>query len=185
MYNSILQFNEFGVKILEKVIKKFIEKQKQDIGDLVMSLEKPLKELQCNLVAETLEIIDEIYREDPVRKKNWNIIRQNDANKFMATCGEVNYKRTYFKSKGTGERVYLADKAAGIKTHLRISNNVVIKAIENVVDSSYKLSGENAVYTDDIISKQTVMRQVHELEIPEVKKQKREKRSKSTLYRCG
>lgn len=182
MYNSILQFNEFGVKFLEKVIKKFIEEPKQDIGDLVMSLEKPLKELQCNLIAETLEIIDEIYRKDPVRKKKWNIIRQNDANKFMATCGEVNYKRTYFKSKETGERVYLADKAAGIKTHMRISNDVVIKAIENVVDSSYKLSGENAVYTEDIISKQAVMKQVHELEIPEVKKTLREKKKVRVLY---
>lgn len=182
MYKSILQFNEFGVEILEKVIKEFIEESNQDIGDLVMSLEKPLKELQCNLIAETLEIIDEIYRKDTVRKKNWNIIRQNDTNKFMATCGEVNYKRTYFKSKATGERAYLTDKAAGIKPHMRISNDVVIKTLENVVDSSYRLSGENAVYTEDKISKQAVMKQVHELEIPEVKKTLKEKKEVRVLY---
>lgn len=182
MYNSILQFNELGVKKLEEIIKNFIQETKQDIGDLVMSLEKPLKELQCNLIAETLETIDEIYRDDIIRKKNWSIVRSNDANSFTATCGEVNYKRTYFISKKTGERAYLTDRATGIEPHMRISNDVVIKALDNVADSSYRLSGENAVYTDDIISKQSVMKQVHELEIPEVKACVKEKKKVKVLY---
>lgn len=182
MYNSILQFNEFGVKKIEELLKNFIEQPQQDVGDLVMALEKPLKELQCNLIAETLETIDELYRKDPVRKKKWSIVRSNDNNSFMTTCGEVKYSRTYFISKETGERAYLADRAAGIEPHMRISNDVVIRALDNVADSSYRLSGENAVYTEDIISKQAVMKQVHELEIPTVKESVKEKKKVKVLY---
>lgn len=182
MYKSILQFNELGVKKIEKIIKSFIEQQNQDIGDFVISLEKPLQELQRSLIAETIEMIDEIYRKDTLRKKNWNIVRSCDPNSFIATCGEVNYKRTYFKSKKTGKRVYLADKAAGIESHMRISNDVVVRVLSNASESSYRLSGENAVHTADVISKQAVMKQVHEIEIPEENEIILKKKKVKVLY---
>ncbi|WP_066495576.1 ISLre2 family transposase [Abyssisolibacter fermentans] len=181
MYDSILHFNEFGVKVLEKIIKTFIEDKTQTIGDLVDMLNKPLQELQCNIISEVFELIDEIYRNDISRKKNWSIIRK-DSNSFMTTCGEVKYKRTYFKSKKTGEREYLADKAVGINSHMRISDDVVVKTLENVADYSYRLSGENATNTEDIISKQAVLKQVHDLEIPKAKKVCTEKRKVKVLY---
>ncbi len=182
MYNSILHFNEFGVKIIEEVIKNFIDQPNQDIGDLVISLDKPLRELQSSIIAETIETIDELYREDPVRKKKWNIVRSNDTNRFMATCGEVTYKRTYFVSKETSERAYLADRAVGIEPHMRISNDVVVKTLDHVADSSYRLSGDNAVFTEDTISKQAVMKQVHQLEIPKIKEAPETKKKVKVLY---
>jgi hypothetical protein len=42
MYNSILHFNEFGIKKIEKVIKDFMENKDRNLGDLVMELEKPM-----------------------------------------------------------------------------------------------------------------------------------------------
>ncbi len=44
MYNSIQQFNEFGVGKIEKIIKNFMEDSSTGIGDLVMALDKPLQE---------------------------------------------------------------------------------------------------------------------------------------------
>ncbi|PKM50346.1 MAG: hypothetical protein CVV02_12010 [Firmicutes bacterium HGW-Firmicutes-7] len=37
MYNSIQQFNEFGVGKIEKIIKEFLEDGSKGIGDLVMA----------------------------------------------------------------------------------------------------------------------------------------------------
>lgn len=182
MYNSIQHFNEFGVKKIEEIIMNFIEQQGKDVGDLVTGLEKPLQELHCSLIAETLEIVNDIYKKDGVRKKKWEIIRSNDHNSFMATCGEIRYNRTYFISKETGKRVYLADKALGIKPHMRMSSDVVIKAIESAVDMSYRASGERATNTEDIISKQAVKKVIHELEIPSVKKPVKEKKKARVLY---
>lgn len=183
MYNSIQHFNEFGVEKLEKVLINFIEEEEKDIGSLVESVGEQLKKLQQDIISETLETIDDLYRNDAERKKKWSIVRSNDPNSFMSTCGEINYKRTYYISKETGERRYLADKAVGITPHMRISNDVVINALENAADSSYRASGEKAVYTDDIISKQAVMKQVHEIEIPKkLQEINKEKKKVKILY---
>ncbi len=86
----------------------------------------------------------------------------------MTTCGEVTYERTYFQSKETGEYEYLADKAVGITPKMRKSDDVVIKAIKQVIDVSYRISGEHATNTEDIVSKQAIMKEVHKLEIPTI-----------------
>ena len=61
MYKSIQHFNEFGVKKIEKVVESFITDESMDIGDLVISLDKPLRELQRAIIKETLEEIDKVY----------------------------------------------------------------------------------------------------------------------------
>jgi hypothetical protein len=182
MYNSIQQFNQFGVKNIEKIIKTFIEQENHDIADLVIGLQKPLQELQCMLISETIEDLDEQLRKSSERKENWSITRSCDCNRFMATCGEIKYERTYFKSKETGERAYLTDRMVGIKPHMRISNDVVINAIENAIDTSYRTSGKLATNTNDIISKQAVMKQIHEVEIPKTIKIREEKKKVRVLY---
>lgn len=182
MYNSILHFNEFGVAKIEKVIKKFMEDSSKDIGDLVMDLEKPLQELQRAIIKETIEEIDKIYRRDSCRKEKYNIERSGDENSILTTCGTVTYQRTYFKSKETGAYEYLADKAMGITANMRKSDDVVIKALNQVTDVSYRISGENATKTEDIISKQTVMKELHNLEIPTIIPAVKNKKKQRILY---
>jgi hypothetical protein len=182
MYNSILHFNEFGVKKIEKVIKNFLENKDRDLGDLVMDLTEPLQELQREIIRETIEEIDEIYRQNQERKKNYYIERREEENSILTTCGEVSYRRTYFKSKETKKYEYLADKAFGITDHMRKSEDVSIKLIENAVDMSYRLSGEKATATDDVVSKQAVMKEIHELDIPKIIPEPKEKRKKKVIY---
>ena len=179
MHNSIQQFMEFGVNKLEKVIERFVNDKQMNIGEFVLELGKPLQELQCEIIAETIESIDETYRNSAYRKERYVIERSNVPNTFTSTCGEIKYTRTYFELKETGEYIFLADKACGITKNMRKSEDVVIEAIKHVVDSSYRLSGEHATNTEDIISKQAIMKDVHSLEIPAlipaVKKKKRVK----------
>lgn len=182
MYNSILHFAEHGVVKIEKIIKNFMEDSSKDIGDFVMTLDKPLQELQRAIIKETIEEIDDIYRRDQIRKKKYYIERSKDINTILTTCGEVTYKRTYFKSKLTGEYEYLADKAVGITPNMRKSDDVVIKAIDNVTDVSYRISGKNATNTKDIISQQSVMKEVHNLEIPKIIPKIKEKKKQRVLY---
>ena len=49
MYNSIQQFNEFGVKIIEKVIKDFINQGNNDIADLVIGYRNHCKNFNAAL----------------------------------------------------------------------------------------------------------------------------------------
>lgn len=157
---------EFGVRKLEKVIESFMEDEQMNIGELVTRLGKPLQELQREIIAETIEMIDETYRDSTYRTDKYVIDRSGVPNSFTSTCGEIKYHRTYFESKETGEYIFLADKACGITKNMRKSEDVVIEAVKHVVDSSYRLSGEHATNTEDIISKQAIMKEVHRLQIP-------------------
>lgn len=182
MNNSIQQFMENGVKNLEKIIKSFISDENMDIGELVLKLNKPLQELQRDIVKETIEEIDQVYRNSVYRKKKYVIERSKDTNTFMSTCGEITYNRTYFKNKETGEFSHLADNACGITKKMRKSDDVVAESIKHVIESSYRVSGENATATSDIISKQAVMKDVHELEIPKIIPKIKEKKKVKVLY---
>lgn len=166
MHNSIQHFIEFGVKNIEKIIKSFIENQEMNLGEFVLDLGKPLQELQRAIIAETIEDIDQVYRKSTYRKERYVIEKSNESNSFMSTCGEIRYKRTYFEDKKTGDFVYLADEACGITRNMRKSDDVVVEGIKHVVDSSYRISGEHATNTKDIISKQAIMKDIHGLEVP-------------------
>ncbi len=65
---------------------------------------------------------------------------------------------------------------------MRQREEVTVKAIENANDCSYRLSGKNATHTDDIISKQTVMKEIHEMEIPWIIPEVKEKKKQRVLY---
>lgn len=182
MNNSIQHFKEKGIKNIEKIVKSFINNEGMDVGELVLELNKPLQELQRNIIKETIEEIDETYRNSAYRKDRYVIERSNDTNSFISTCGEITYKRTYFKSKSDGKFVYLADEACGISKNMRKSDDVVAQGIKHVIDSSYRISGENATATEDVISKQAIMKDVHKLEIPNVIPKMKEKKKVKVLY---
>ena len=168
MYNSILHFNEFGVRKIEETVKEFI-KEGKDIADLVLGLKENLFELGRNMLEEILEDMDEYLRGCELRKKDWEIVRKDETG-LLTSFGTIRYSRTYFKPKEGGKRQHLVDKIVGIEPHDRVSADVVINAIDEAADSSYRKAGETAAYMDEI-TKQAVMNKVHSLEIiePEIK----------------
>jgi hypothetical protein len=182
MNNSIQQFMDKGIKNIEIIVKNFMTDQKMNIGELVLNLNKPLQELQRNIVRETIEEIDEVYRNSSYRKDRYVIERSNDTNSFTSTCGEIVYNRTYFKSKETGEFKHLADEACGITKKMRKSDDVVIAGIKHAVENSYRFSGEHATATDDVISKQAIMKDIHALDIPAIIPKLKDKKQVKVLY---
>lgn len=179
MYDSIQYFNEIGVKNIEKVIKNFI-KEKKDIADLVFGLQENLFELGRNIITEVLEDMDQSLRESAIRKKDWEIVRKDETG-LLTSFGSIRYNRTYFKPKKGGKRNYLVDEIAGIDAHDRVSSDVVINAIEEATDSSYRKAGEKATYVEGI-SKQAVMNKIHAIKIEEPELKVKQKRKVRVLY---
>jgi len=173
MYNSIQHFIEFGARKIEKKIKEFIHEQK-DLADLIFGLQEELNALGRDITAEVLEDMDDYLRGAASRKEHWEIVRK-DRTEILTSFGPVNFERTYFKPKKGRKRQYLVDQIVGINPHDRVSADVVINAVEEASDSSYRRGGEKAAYMNEI-SKQAVMNKVHELEIvqPEIKERKEE-----------
>ncbi|NMA01955.1 MAG: ISLre2 family transposase [Clostridia bacterium] len=179
MYNSILHFNDLGVKKIEERIKKFISEGK-DIADLILGVNQDLMKLGRDIVSEVLEDMDEYLRQDGVRKKDWEIVRKDETG-LLTTFGQIRYKRTYFKPKQGGKRKYLVDELAGIKPHERMSADVVINTLDEAIESSYRKAGEKASYENEV-SKQAVMNKVHTAEVNPPKLRCSEKRDVRILY---
>ena len=179
MYNSILHFNDLGVKKIEERIKKFISEGK-DIADFILGVNQDLMQLGRDIVTEVFEDMDEFLRQDGVRKKDWEIVRKDETG-LLTTFGQIRYSRTYFKPKGGGERKYLVDEIVGIKPHERMTADVVINALEEATESSYRKAGEKACYEDEV-SKQAVMNKVHTAEVNPPKLKYSEKRDVRILY---
>jgi hypothetical protein len=178
MYNSIQHFNEFGVKKIEEVVRNFVS-EKKDLADLVLGLRESLFELGRNIVTEVLEDMDEYLRNCTVRKKDWEIVRKDETS-LLTSFGTIRYNRTYFKPKGEGSRKYLVDEIVGIDPHDRVSADVVINAIDEAIDSSYRKAGEKASYVDKL-SKQAVMNKVHQIEVHEAPLREAEKKEQRVL----
>lgn len=179
MYNSIQHFNEIGFKKIEKVIETFVA-EKKDLADLVLGVQESLYELGRNIVAEVLEEMDEYVRNDGGRKKRYEIVRK-DSSTLLTSFGMVTYSRTYFKPKGGGHRKYLVDELAGIKPHDRVSADVVINALEEATQSSYRRAGAKVAYDNDL-SKQAVMKKVHEIEVVDAPPPSSEKKAVQVLF---
>ncbi len=80
MCNSIQQFMDRGIQHIEKILKYFTDNEKMDIGELILELNKPLQELQRDLIKETIESIDEVYRSSSYKKNRYVIERSRDEN---------------------------------------------------------------------------------------------------------
>ena len=48
-------------------------------------------------MVETIEEINDVYSNATYRKDRYVTERPNDTNSFTCKCGEIVYKRTYFK----------------------------------------------------------------------------------------
>lgn len=179
MYNSIQHFNEFGTRKIEKVIETFIS-EKKDLADLVIGLQESLFELGRSIVAEVLEDMDEYIFTSRERKKKYESVRKDQAS-LLTSFGMIEYSHRYYKSRENGNYTHLVDEYAGINPHDRVSADVVINALEEATESSYRKAGTKVAYDSDL-SKQAVMKKVHEIEVVEAPLLSSEKKALRVLY---
>lgn len=145
----------------EKDLEKLI-RERRDISDFILATKRTLDEVGADLVAEALEIVNQVYRNSKERKKYWKI-KEKAAKKTLTTIfGEVRYERTYYQNKKTGEYSYLSDEAVGIEAHDKIDASLKVKLIEDAIYTSYGRSGKEASEAVELTS-QTVMNSIREL----------------------
>jgi hypothetical protein len=176
-------------EIVEKISNNFEAELKnlllegKDISAFILGIKKTLDETGVILIAEALEIIDDVYKNSSERKRSWVIHGQAHKKTLTTIFGDVRYKRTYYRNKRTGEYSYLSDEAVGISVHDRLDSSLKAKLIEDAVFMSYSKSGEQATEAVTLTS-QTVMNSIRELGKVEndAVKIKQEKRSVKILY---
>ncbi len=181
MHNSIQHFLEYGTKKIEKNIKNLITNG-ESFGEFVLNLEEVLHELGRTICKEVLEDIDKDIKADKDRKRDWEVKRKDETGTITTIFGKVEYNRTYYKSKENGIYRHLVDEFAGIKQHERLSEDVIIRALEEATDSSYSNTGKKVILTEEL-SKQTIMNMIKDVdEIKYKPDSQKEKRNVKILY---
>ena len=169
MNNSILHFNEFGVKNLEKVMGNFSEDITK-VAEMVKGVTENVVNLGLSIIAEELEEYDEWLRKSSKRKEEWQIVKRDETT-LLTSLGSVTYKKTLFINKKTGEREYLLDRAMNMEKHARMTEDAEARILEEAVETSYRKGGDNASIGNENVSKQTVKNKIHELKFPKAKVQ--------------
>jgi hypothetical protein len=151
--DSILQFAENKIPKIQKRIKQQIVEE-EDIGQISKGIQADLMSLGTNILKEIIEELDEELRQSKTRKKTHQIVNKQ-FNSFATCMGFVKYNRTCFKNKKDGSCEFLVDTVLGITPHEVLASDVEEKIISESLESSYRKSGEDAINTSDVVSKQT------------------------------
>ena len=170
MFKSIQQFEESGIKKLEKIIESFM-KDPKDMASFVYGVRDEVIALGLDLIKETLEDCNQMLRDSAKRKQSWEVVRTD--RKTLTTClGTVCFEKTLFRNKQTRESAYLLDRIMGIESHERLTEDAEAKLLEEAVQTSYRKAGEETSLTDQV-SKQTVKNKLHNLTFPQQREEKR------------
>ena len=179
MIKSIQQFQEKGVKNLEKVFVEYSSDMTR-FAEMVCGVKDNVLKLGLSMIVEELESYDEWLRKSSQRKKEWYIVR-TDETTLLTSIGSITYHKTLFKNKETGTMEYLLDRAMGLEKHARLTEDAEAKLLEEAVESSYRKGGENASISIEGVSKQTVKNKIHQLQFPKTESQE-EKKAVPYLY---
>ena len=164
MSTSIQQFNEFGIKRIEKLAEEY-QADFTKIAEYVAGITSVMIDFGISLIAEEWNSIDDLLHERKNLRSEWYVVRIDETT-LGTSLGEVRYHKTLFRNKFTGEYKYLLDDLMGIESHARITEDALANVLKEAVDSSYRKGGINASISDFVVSKQTVMNKIHELEFP-------------------
>lgn len=179
MFKSIQQFEESGIKKIEKIIESFM-KDPRDMASFVYGIRDEVTALGLDLIKETLEDCNQMLRDSAKRKQSWEVVR-TDGKKLTTCLGTVCFEKTLFRNKQTRESAYLLDRILGIESHERLTEDAEAKLLEEAVQTSYRKAGEETSLTDEV-SKQTVKNKLHKLTFPQQKETKPEKKVIEYLY---
>ena len=129
-----------------------------------------------SLYQEILESIEQTIRNSEFRKQSYHVEHKEDRRTLLTRFGNIEVKRAYYAPKHGGKRIYLLDKYVGMNSNDKVSQAALAQALREAVETSYRKGGEEACLTGDVVTKQTVKKLIHGLEvempedIPEKKK---------------
>lgn len=134
-------------------------------AEFEIKLQKELNEAGKQICQFVLEAADEHIKQNVRQRKGWVVQRKGDPKRVISPFGEVNYQRTYYRHKDSGEYAYLLDQAIGLEPHSRIDLAARASLIEWSSDVSYRTAGKELGRNmpEGIVSGQTVLNTIRKL----------------------
>ena len=179
MINSIRYFEKECIKKFEKLEDEFM-KEPTKIAEYVLRVTEELHKLGLEMIKESLESMNQMLRESPIRLKNW-VIEAHDTKQLTTSLGDVQFQKTLFTNRETGKSEYLLDRILGLSPNERLTEDAEARLLEEAVQTSYRRGGEE-VSLESEVSKQTVKNKIHQLEFPQNTDKPKEKKVVEYLY---
>src|SRR5665648_845090 len=161
MTNSIIEIAQLITKGFEENFEKMII-EKKDISEFILEIKKMLDTAGSILIAEALETMDLMVKNDARRKQNWHVKEKAAPNSYATIFGEVHYHRIYYKNKHKNEYRYHSDEFVGIRRYDKMDLSLKARLIEEAIETPYVRSGKNAAEPMEI-SSQSVMNSIREI----------------------
>lgn len=155
-------------------------KNPETFDKYLLAVKEIVLELGCEIVSETLEECNTLLEESGKRRLNW-YVKDRGEKSLLTSLGTISFTRTRFENKKTKETAYLLDRMLGLKPHMRISQEAQVCLLEEAVKSSYEKAGQEISVTD-CVTRQTVMKHIHQTNIPQEKRKDLPKKEVNYLY---
>lgn len=163
MINSIKYFEENSIKRFEELEHNFMKNPTQ-IAEYVMGIAEEGNRFLLRMLQETLESMNQMIIESPLRKRHWNIECHSEK-QLTTSIGDVTFTKTLFVNKESGKSEYLIDRLMGLDKHERVTEDAMAKMLLEAVQTSYRRGGKECSLLSEV-SKQTVKNKIHKLEFP-------------------
>ena len=162
---------------MEKIINEIVDNFKGNLQDFFLNGKRSLAEAEqyfrerlsgvvTGLLSAYYEKLNEQIIEDKAgrREAGLQVERHGDKRTILTTLGEVEYRRTYYRTK-EGEHCYPVDAIAGVDSRQRLAAGVNEELVKNACAMSYEKSARTA--TGNHVSRQTVMNKIRECSVPD------------------
>lgn len=179
MINSIKYFEENCISKFEKLENDFL-REPQNMAEYVRGITAELHELGLKMIQESLESMDKMLQESPVRRKHW-VVEAHNTKQLITSLGEITFQKTLFTNKQTGRSEYLLDRIVGLERNERLTEDAEARLLEEAVQTSYRRGGEEASLTAKV-EKQTVKNKIHRLRFPKSEDKPERKKEVEYLY---
>ena len=135
MLKSIKYFEENCISIFEKLEDDFM-KNPTALAEYVIGLTAELHNLGIRMLQESLEAMDQMLQDSPIRKKSW-YVESHTSKQLITSLGTVHFKKTLFTNKETGTSEYLLDRILQIDKHERMTEDAEARMLLETVQTSY------------------------------------------------
>lgn len=82
-----------------------------------LEMQHMMNQLICSFIKKYFQIIDNDFRNSEERKKNYVINKSNVSRTLITIFGEINFDRTLYQHKLTGEYYFYVDDVCGIDAY--------------------------------------------------------------------
>lgn len=161
----IIQQNAEKIMLdMKKELDMVFDDGNSDLSKIIKVLAGDLNKLGREILEYMMEGTDVSIKDSDERKKVWNVQAKGMKKTLITKFGQIEYERTYYKSKHKKETeyTYLVDDVFGIDRYQRMDKGLEAEIIDLTKDYSYQKSVEIAVEEVNL-SRQTAMNKIRKL----------------------